>query len=163
MESRYVLPIAFLLAAGLAGCVSYGGAGLRPGTSSEAEVRASMGPPAFEATLPDGTHRLAYPRGPLGTQTFMVDVGADGRLASIRSVLNDDTFYRIQPGMTRDDILRLIGPPGDTMAFSRTATDAWMYRYVDTWGYIAIFSVTFDRNGIVVSKFSERIDRDKSH
>ena len=40
---------------------------------------------------------------------------------------------------------------------------AWDYRFVDTWGYTAIFSVTFDRTGIVVSKISQRIERDKSH
>ena len=48
------------------------------------------------------------------------------------------------------------------MAFGLSHTDSWEYRYMDTWGYLAIFSVTFDRNGIVVSKFSRRLDRDKS-
>jgi len=95
-----------------AGCASYDGRGLRPGVSSEAEVRGLMGPPAIELAGDDGGKRLAYPRGPLGTQTFMADVGRDGMLQSIRQVLNDDTFNGIRPGLTRDDILRRIGPPG---------------------------------------------------
>ena len=156
---------AIFLATALAGCAAYtayGGAGLQPGSSTEAQVRATMGSPALAFANPDGTRLLAYPRGPLGTQTFMVDIDADGRLRAIRQVLNDDTFYRIQPGLTEEDILRMIGPPGDRMAFSLSGNYAWDYRFVDTWGYTAIFSVTFNRDHVVVSKISQRIERDKS-
>ena len=146
-----------LLALLAAGCASYDGRGLRPGVSSEAEVRGLMGPPAIETAGDDGGKRLAYPRGPLGTQTFIAEVGRDGTLQSIRQVLNDDTFNGIRPGLTREDILRRIGPPGDTMHFSLSGNTAWDYRFVDTWGYLAVFSVTFDPNGIVVSKISRRL------
>jgi len=154
-----------VVAATLAGCAaysSYGGAGLQPGVTTEAQVRETMGRPAFEYRDPDGAHVLAYPRGPLGTQTFMVEITPDGKLQRIRQVLLDETFYRIQPGMVEEDILRMIGPPGDKMAFSLSGNYAWDYRFVDTWGYTAIFSVTFNREGVVVSKISQRIDRDKS-
>ena len=154
------------LALALGGCAaynSYGGAGLQAGTSTEAQVRESMGRPALEFSNEEGTRTLAYPRGPLGTQTFMVDIGRDGRLTRIRQVLVDEVLWRIQPGQTESDILRMIGPPGDKMAFSLSGNYAWDYRFVDTWGYTAIFSVTFNRDGIVVSKISQRIERDKSH
>ena len=141
----------------LAGCASYDGRGLRPGVSSEAEVRGLMGPPAIELAVDDGGKRLAYPRGPLGTQTFMADIGRDGMLQGVRQVLNDDTFNGIRPGLTRDDILRRIGPPGDTMHFSLSGNTAWDYRFVDTWGYLAVFSVTFNPDGIVTSKISRRL------
>jgi hypothetical protein len=134
---------------------------LLPGVATEAEVRGTMGAPALVFDQPDGSRRLAFPRGPLGTRTFMADVGPDRKLLAITQVLQDDTFYRVQPGLTREDVLRMIGPPGDTMAFPRSNTYAWDYRYMDTWGYIAIFSVTFDRNGIVVSKISQRVERDR--
>ena len=61
----------------LAGCASYEGRGLRPGVSSEAEVRGLMGPPAIELAGDEGGKRLAYPRGPLGTQTFMGRASSD--------------------------------------------------------------------------------------
>ena len=141
----------------LAGCASYDGRGLRPGVSSEAEVRGLMGPPAIELAVDDGGKRLAYPRGPLGTQTFMADIGRDGMLQGVRQVLNDDTFNGIRPGLTRDDILRRIGPPGETMQFSLSGNTAWDYRFVDTWGYLAVFSVTFNPDGIVMSKISRRL------
>jgi hypothetical protein len=151
-----------VLALAASACVSYNGAGLVPGTATEAQVRESMGVPAAEFRNGDGTRELSYPRGPLGTQSFMVDLGSDGRLQRIRQVLNDQVFYGIQPGQTEEDVLRLIGPPGDKMAFSMSGNYAWDYRFVDTWGYTAIFSVTFNREGRVVSKISQRIDRDKS-
>jgi len=152
---------AFAAALWVAGCASYDGYGLKPGASTEAEVRGAMGPPAAEFVATDGSRRLAYPRGPLGTRTFMADVGPDRVLRSVTQVLDDDTFYRIQPGLTKEDVLRLVGPPGDSMSFPLSGNFAWDYRYVDTWGYVAIFSVTFDRNGIVVSKISQRIERER--
>ena len=152
---------AFLCALLVAGCASYSGYGLRPGASTEAEVRSTMGAPAAEFSQSDGSRRLVYPRGPLGTRTFMADVGPDRRLSAVTQVLDDDTFHHIQPGLTRDDVLRMIGPPGQTMAFPRSGHVAWDYRYTDTWGYLAIFSVTFDRDGTVVSKITQRIERDR--
>jgi SmpA/OmlA family protein len=153
---------ALAVASWAAGCASYSGYGLKPGISTEAEVRGTMGAPAAEFVAADGSRQLAYPRGPLGTRTFMAEVGPDRVLRSVKQVLDDDTFYRIQPGLTREEVMRLIGPPGETMSFPLSGNYAWDYRYVDTWGYLAIFSVTFDRNGIVVSKISQRIDRDRS-
>ncbi|MGZ5031788.1 MAG: hypothetical protein ACXWAC_01190 [Usitatibacter sp.] len=150
-----------LLALVAAGCASYDGYSLKPGVSSEADLRSVMGQPAMEYQEGDGSRRLMYPRGPLGNQTFAAEVGSDGILRAIRPVLKEETFNGIRAGMTRDEILRLIGPPGDTMAFSLSRQVAWDYRYVDVWGYVAIFSVTFDDKGIVVSKFSRRLDQDR--
>jgi outer membrane protein assembly factor BamE (lipoprotein component of BamABCDE complex) len=143
----------------LAGCAAYDGRGLRPGASTEAEVRQLMGEPAAQYVEADGARLLLYPHGPLGIQTFRVRVNRDGLLEAVQPVLNDDTFFQIRAGMTRDEVLRMIGPPGETMSFARSRTVAWDYRFVDTWGYRAIFSVTFDENGVVVSKFSRRLER----
>ena len=147
----------------LASCASYDGRGLHAGASSEADVRGLMGSPALELAADDGGKSLAYPRGPLGTQTFIADIGRDGRLEAVRQVLNDGTFNAIRPGMTRDDILHRIGPPGETMQFPLSGNTAWSYRYKDTWGYLALFSVTFDPAGIVVSKISVRQQERESH
>lgn len=154
--------IAALFAALLSACASYDGFTLHPG-ASEAEVRRVMGAPAMEFTLADGSRELVYPRGPLGVQTFMAIVAPDGTLRRIDKALAEDTFNRIQPGMTKDGVLRLIGPPGETMHFARTNTTAWDYRFIDQWGYPAIFSVILDdASEKVVSKFTQRIERDKA-
>ena len=147
----------------LAGCASIGGLGLRAGVSSEGEVRHSLGMPALEIENADGSHQLAYPSGPFGTQTVMVLVSKDGRVQRIQPVLNEDHFYQIRPGLRRDDVLRLIGPPGETGAFPRLGQVAWDYRFTDAWGYTAIFSVMLDNDGVVVGKVTRRIERDIDH
>ena len=157
MRLAILLPV--LLAAA---CASYSGAGLQPGVSSVQEVHRLMGPPALELPNPDGSRQLAYPRGPLGTETYMVHVGRDGLVQGVEQVLRDERFYRIVPGITRDDVLRLIGPPSEVMDFPRLQQVAWEYRYQDTWGYIAFLSVMIDREGKVVGRTTRRIDRGDS-
>jgi len=153
--------LAILGTLALTGCASYSGSSLVMNQSNEAEVRATMGQPALTFDTGAGAKRLVYPRGPLGVETFMADIGPDGRVVSIRNALNDDTFFQIRPGMTKDEVLRLIGPPGETMAFTLSRTHAWDYRFVDTWGYRAIFSVTFNAQDIVLSKIAQRIEHEK--
>ncbi len=55
----------------------------------------------------------------------------------------------------------MIGPPGETWEFPRMQQVAWDYRFVDTWGYTAVFSVMFNPEGIVVGKFTRRIERER--
>jgi hypothetical protein len=145
----------------LASCAtgSYEGSGLSPGSSGIDEVRRTMGPPALELANPDGSKQLAYPKGYYSNRTFMVRVGPDGLLQGVEQVLDEDHIYRIRPGQTRDDVLRNIGPPLETMEFARLQQVAWDYRYQDAWGYVAILSVMFDPRGIVVGKVTRRIDR----
>jgi len=152
-----VLP--FLVASILAaGCASYSGSNLQPG-APETQVRSVMGPPAMELSDPDGSRRLYYPRGPLGNQTYVADLQPNGALVEVRNVLTDGTFNAIRPGLTEQQVLRMIGPPREKDYFSNLGQTAWDYKYQDAWGYEAIFSVMFDKNGIVVSKFSKRIER----
>ena len=145
----------------LAACAAYDGLGLRPGVETETDVRRTMGPPALELPNPDGSRQLAYPRGPLGTQTFMVELGPDGLLRAIRPALTDENYHRITPGQTREDVLRLVGPPGETMDFPNLGQVAWDYRYQDTWGYIAIFSIMIDYHGKVAGKVNRRLERER--
>jgi outer membrane protein assembly factor BamE (lipoprotein component of BamABCDE complex) len=76
---------------------------------------------------------------------------------------NDDVFNRIQPGMTQEEVRQLIGPPDETMRFPLSNTLSWDYRYQDTWGYMAMFYVTLDANGRVVSKISRRLNDGGDH
>jgi outer membrane protein assembly factor BamE (lipoprotein component of BamABCDE complex) len=132
---------------------------VRPG-APEAEVLQAMGRPALELRDPDGTRHLAYPTGPFGLQTHMVRIGADGRVRSVEQVLDDGRFYAINPGMTSEELLRHIGPPGERARFANLRQTAWDYRYRDTWGYIAILSVMIDDSGRVASRITRRIERD---
>ena len=147
-----------LAAIALAGCASFSGSGLEPGTP-EAQVRATMGPPAMEMRDPDGTRLLYYPRGPLGNQTYVAAIGPEGNLREISNVLNDGVFNAIRPGLTEEQVLRMIGPPREKDYFSNLQQTAWDYKFQDSWGYDSILSVMIDRQGIVVSKVTRRIER----
>ena len=155
MKTLSILAAAFVLAA----CASYSGYGLRPGIATVDDVRRTMGPPAEEFSNPDGSRELVYPHGPMGTQTFIAYVDPRGLLSRIEQVLDDDHLQRVRPGLTAEQVRRMIGPPGDTTELPRLHEAAWGYRYVDTWGYLCEFSVTFNAKGAVVSTFSRRLER----
>ena len=83
---------------------------------------------------------------------------AGGPLLSGGPPHSDEQLARIQRGMTRDDVQRIVGSPDEAMRFPMSQTEAWDYQYQDSWGYFAIFSVTFGTDGRAVSTFSRRID-----
>jgi len=151
------LPIFLASLAVAAGCASTGG-NLQPG-APETEVRSAMGVPAMELSNPDGMRLLYYPRGPLGNQTYVATLNSGGALVEVRNVLSDGTFNAIRPGMTEAQVLLMIGPPREKDFFSNLQQTAWDWKYLDAWGYESIFSVMFDKSGIVVSKFTKRIER----
>jgi len=135
---------ALLLA--LAGCAGYGGRGLIAGQAGEADVVAVMGAPALRWIDGDGTRRLAYPRGPMGTATYMVRVGADGKLSSIENALVTEVFARVRAGMSQEQVLHLLGPsePSWTVHFPARDELAWEWRYCDDGNQYARFDVLFD-------------------
>lgn len=113
MSIRRLLPS--LAALVLAACAAYPYAptAVHAGAPRE-DVLRLMGPPTAVYTMPDGRERLEYTRMPFGKQTFMIDLDGAGRVARWENVLDERHFAAIQPGMSREDVLRLIGPPAFT-------------------------------------------------
>lgn len=143
----------------LSACAGLARHGLESGRSTEDDVRRAMGAPAMEFANPDGTRQLAYPTGPLGTQTHMVFIGAEGRLVGVEQVLDEDHFARVVPGRsTREDVRRLIGPPYQVVEFPNLGQVAWDYHFRDAWGYLADLSVMIDRGGVVAGKVVKRYE-----
>lgn len=147
----------------LGACAGYGGSNLRPGESTLSDVIASMGVPAMRWKDPDGREQLAYPRGPLGTQTFMVFVGPDGRLERIEKVLDTAHFARIQGGKSdMASILRLLGPvPPQNVAYFKARDElVWSWLFCDDWSQEAYFDVLFDATTGVVRTTFQRANLD---
>ena len=132
--------------------VACAGHDLRPGIASEADVRQQMGPPAMQWDLADGKRQLAYPRGPMGYQTYMIVVSADGRVERNENVLNAESFAGIRAGMTQADVMRLIGPPQPQWETYFAARDelVWEWRYCNAWSEPARFNVLFDGSSLLV-------------
>lgn len=126
-------------------CVSSGG-NLKPGASTLPDVIAEMGPAAMTWKNPDGSEQLAFPRGPAGTKTFMVYVGSDGKLQRIENVLDTVHFFRVQAGMSKDEVLRILGPSGSrwTQIYTRSHQLAWSWLVCDNWNMEEFFDVMFD-------------------
>jgi hypothetical protein len=146
--------IALVLSLLLSACAAYSGYGLKTGVDRADDVVRTMGEPAMRWLDPDGSAQFAYPRGPMGYQTYMVFVGADDKLQSIRNVLNEKDFARIQAGMTKDEVLRVLGPPFEgwtSTSLSRNEL-SWEWRYCDAWSEAARFYVLFDINKAIVTK-----------
>lgn len=138
--------IALICAILIAGCASYAGRGLVLGVSSDADVIQLMGEPAMRFAEPDGSQLLVYPRGPAGFQTYMLRIDAQGVLTSRENVLDQKHFARLQPGMTQDQVLRIIGPPWPdwTMYFAARDELVWEWRWCDDFNEPARFNVLFD-------------------
>lgn len=116
---------------------------LKPGVSTLADVRKIMGEPAHEWKESDGGVTLEYPRGPSGVVTYMVTLGSDGILKEIRQVLTDAYFAKIVPGMTKDEVRRLVGRPAETMVFRNRDEDVWSWRYEPATGERWMYHVHF--------------------
>lgn len=142
--------MALCFAAGLGGCASYSGSGLKPGMTTADQVRQTMGAPRNVNREADGGETWEYPRGPAGLQTYMVHLDKGGVLRGIEQVLSEESFARLEAGKhTPQDVLRLIGSPWRTVYFERRKEEAWDYRFRDAWGYPSGLHVIFNEAGIV--------------
>ncbi len=145
----------------LSACAGYTGYTLKPGVATLPEIIATMGEPEMRWDDPDGRVQLAYPRGPAGTQTFMVHVAPDGRLERIVEVLRSEHFARIISGQSdQAAVLRILGPsqPHWTAYFKARDELVWEWRFCDGWGQLARFDVLFDATTGIVRTTYQRPD-----
>jgi hypothetical protein len=141
-----------LFAAFLSGCASYSGYNLKPGSTNLESVLQNMGKPAMRWENKDGSSQLAYTRGPMGYHTFMVSIGADHTLQKIENVLEEKFFSRILPGLSKDEVIRIIGPsyPNWTDYFESRDELVMSWRFCDEWHESTRFNVLFDNSKGVV-------------
>jgi hypothetical protein len=105
---------------------------LPPRPGDPAAAAAALGPPTGRHRLDDGAERLEFASGPYGRTTWMVDVGADGRVRAATQVLNEAHFAVMQeraPGLPRDQLLRELGRPGEVTRVGHPRGELWSWRY----------------------------------
>jgi len=102
---------------------------------------------------PDGSVQLAYPRGPMGYHTYMVQIGSDGKLRQIENVMDQKYYSRIHPGMTKDEVLYILGPSFTGWTTYSKARDEliWEWRFCE-WNESKRFDVLFDNSAATVRK-----------
>ena len=142
MTAGYLARAAALAAAAcVAGCGGF--AAVSPG-DSEVAVGEKVGRPVTVWKNPDGSELWQYPQGFYATQTFVIAMGADRRVEEIHQVLSEPYFSRVQAGMSRDDVYRLLGKPREIWEFPARDEETWTWRYLDI-NYM-FFNVLFDRS-----------------
>ncbi|MDO8418509.1 MAG: hypothetical protein Q7S90_00635 [Rubrivivax sp.] len=103
-----------------------------PGTARD-DVLRDWGRPTARHTLPMGAERLEYASGPYGRTTWMIDIDASGRVVQARQVLTEAEFMQVQVraagGLTRDELLRWIGRPGERRHGGWAGGEVWSWRY----------------------------------
>ena len=93
----------------------------------------------------------------------LVASGCAAVAASNEPWRSDTFFQRVEIGMTTEEVRRQLGPPDESMPFPLSGSTSWDYRYTDTFGYLALYSITFGPDGRAASKFSRRINQGGDH
>jgi outer membrane protein assembly factor BamE (lipoprotein component of BamABCDE complex) len=102
---------------------------LAKGISSESDVRMAMGQPETVWEEEDGARTLEYPKGPEGVRTWVFTIDKNGKMQDYRQVLTEENFARIQPGMSRDEVRRMLGKPRTIVQYKLKNEEAWDWRY----------------------------------
>jgi outer membrane protein assembly factor BamE (lipoprotein component of BamABCDE complex) len=100
---------------------------LRPGISTTAEIIDKLGRPTME--WQEGTDKVwEYPFTPEGTRNYMLTIGPGGVLKAMEQVLTPENFARVQPGMTQEQIRRLLGKPASMQFFAPKQEEVWEWK-----------------------------------
>ena len=109
-----------------AGCANF--AAIEPGASAQ-QIETLAGAPANVWKNADGSEVWEYPRGPFGVETYMVTLGPDRAVREVRQVLSEETISKLQAGMSREEVRRLVGSPRYVGFSDRTDEEIWSWRY----------------------------------
>ncbi len=132
------------------GCDPQRVAKLEEGVSTEVDVRKQFGDPVTIIVAADGTRTLDYPRQPEGWTNYVIKIGADGKMSSLRQLLNEDNFSRIQPGMGQQQVRDALGRPAEQKKYDLKKEEVWSWRYKPM-NESKLFSVTFGLDGKVLA------------
>jgi hypothetical protein len=145
--ARWILTLAAVAATlGLSACDEQRAQKLTEDVSTEADVRAQFGEPKTVVVGADGSKTLEYPRQPEGFANYRIVIGADGKMKSLRQLLNADSLAKVQPGLERLQVQDLIGMPARKQRYELKNEEVWEWRWRD--GQQAkLFFVTFDASG----------------
>ena len=124
-KASFSLPL-FAFAASLAGCANF--TAVSSGMPAQ-QVQAKLGTPETVRKNADGSEVWEYPGGPLGRQTYMVTLGSDRAVREVHQVLSEEYFSKVHAGMSRDEVRRLLGKPGEIMVFGARDEEVWSWRY----------------------------------
>ena len=142
MKRSIVRSLLFLIVcAAIAGCATNVQRAVSPGMSAD-EVSARVGKPVAEGRLANNEAYWDYTREPHGY--YRVTFGPDERVRELRDLHTEQNFLNLQPGMTRSQVVALVGVAPDYLKQAYgNGTRSWTYRYRDA-GIAKVLHVIFD-------------------
>jgi outer membrane protein assembly factor BamE (lipoprotein component of BamABCDE complex) len=72
-------------------------------------------------------------------------------MSALRQVLKEASFLKVVPGMDKAQLRRLLGRPAKTQVYDLKQEEVWDWRYREANNDSKLFSVTLDKNGVVLS------------
>ncbi len=159
MKTRHWITAAIAaIATILPGCDNIALQEIKPGVTSAVEVRAKMGNPGYEFRNEDGSVTWEYTRQPSGVHCYMISFGSDQIVRAVDQVLNEANYAKVQPGMTRDQIRRLLGQPARVETFNNLREEVWEWRIEGVpHNEETYFNVFFDTGSGLVKKAGKRV------
>ncbi len=94
-------------------------------------VTQTLGQPEREYVV-DGKKKLHFPRGPAGSHTYFVFLNDEDKVVGWEQVLTEERFNQIVPGMSKEQVIDLIGISRITNVLARQRGYVWHYRYWNT-------------------------------
>lgn len=157
--------LSFIL--GLAGCDQQRIAELEEGVATETDVRARFGEPekiwdatdmastplAGAAAVP-GARTLEYNRQPAGQVNYMITIAPDGKMSALRQVLTPQNFAKVLPGMTMEQVRKMLGKPMKITPYALKQETHYDWRYLSPPQTPKIFTVVFDPDLRVSGSYS---------
>lgn len=147
---------ALLTVLGLPACDGYILAQLKPGLSA-AQVQELMGRPSMEWRHEDGSQTWEYTRQPEGMRCYMLTLSAQGVLQQVEQVITPENLARIRPGLSQDQVRRLLGKPRSVQFFSLKQEEVWDWKVDKEITRDVFFNVHFNPQGQVVTT-SQSVD-----
>jgi hypothetical protein len=128
----------------LAGCDAQRIGELEEGLATEADVRAKFGEPGNVWDAPGGARIFEYNRQPAGQRNYMITIGADGRMAALRQVLTPVNFAKVVPGMSMEEVRKILGKPAKITPFELKREVHYDWRYLVAPNTAMVFTVIFN-------------------
>ena len=133
---------------------------LQEDVSTEADVRDRFGEPENIWPEANGARTFEYNRQPAGHQNYMITIGGDGRMTALSQVVAPHVFDQVRPGLTQQEVRRMLGKPAKRVTYERKRETDWDWRYVDPPTTEMLFTVTFDEQGRVLRTGRSLVQRD---
>ncbi len=116
---------------------------------SKEQLSERMGKPTGEWATAQG-NIVEYARGPYGKHTFFIVLDAQQKVVQSSQVLTLENFEKITPGMTAEEVRRLIGRSFEVASLARDRGEVWSYRFESV--FCEWFQIEFSKEMRVRSK-----------